>query len=529
MANWNLLVENYFSKKDILTLDKIDDLVLEVLKESTTLYEASKRGVAHDDKMGKEIVNQKGDKLVLSDFAFIQIGQDGVEDAEALGRKVEDIISSAGMEVLYQHPEVPTRSHKAAILVSAADDSDKKFAFVKYTSSSSLWREVDFEKATGFSMKGTQSSKEILALGPQTLIGTDAEITITNLPTVVAKNASASSAIPAPFTESLGVFFDNVYSKSGDAVLAFESSEQRDNSLSSVNKYFGEIMAPALLGINYKLQPDAVILDAQKNLLEPFGLTWADSTAVSYPQAPQNPLVDSYLHLGDRKIGVSSKSGKGANPSVKNLYSMIFDEASEEQRQQLREAGYGDYVDLVKLLTESSSKLGPIRAAVKLGILTEAAAQEAVDVIKNKIGVQEVNVSDELEKISSFHTPLRRMKLGVNQVKSLDSDAQSKIVKTYSPANHLVAGIAKAVAAQINAEESAQGGGKKFTAFGKAVFNFSTMVQIYGKFSKAGEAATVMNDFRIIYPPNFDGEMLLDAGKGYTSSGQNDKLTVKLK
>ena len=256
--------------------------------------------------------------------------------------------------------------------------------------------------------------------------------------------------------------------------------------------------------------------------------TWADSTGVSYPQAPQNPLVDSYLHLGDRVIGVSSKSGAGANPSVKNLYAMIFEEANDEQRQQLRSAGYGDYIDMVKLLVESSAKLGPIKVAITLGILTEAEAQEAIDVINNKVSMQEVNVSAKLNQVSSFHTPIRGVKMGVNDVKSMDEASMAKLVRTYTPANHVIAGIAKAVAATINSQESEQGG-KKFTAFGKAVFNFSTMVQIYGKFKKSGDSEIGMQDFRIIYPPNFDGEMLLNAGKGYTSSGQNDKLTVKLK
>ena len=389
-----------------------------------------------------------------------------------------------------------------------------------------MWREKDFGNETGFFMKGTQSSKEILALGPQTLIASEDEIALNRLPEVVINNAKGADGVSPTFTESLPAFFESVYAKGQPSPLRFDSAEAADQSLSSVNKYFGEIMAPALLGIGHMLQPDAVIADAQKNLLEPFGLTWADSTGVSYPQAPQNPLVDSYLHLGDRVIGVSSKSGAGANPSVKNLYAMIFEEANDEQRQQLRSAGYGDYIDMVKLLVESSAKLGPIKVAITLGIL-RGGSTRSDDVINNKVSMQK-SMAAKLNQVSSFHTPIRGVKMGVNDVKSMDEASMAKLVRTYTPANHVIAGIAKAVAATINSQESEQGG-KKFTAFGKAVFNFSTMVQIYGKFKKSGDSEIGMQDFRIIYPPNFDGEMLLNAGKGYTSSGQNDKLTVKLK
>ena len=528
MADWNALVESYFLQKKTLTYDIVDTLIGEFLdREVNFLDEASKRGVAHPDKMGKPITDKDGRSMTLSDFGFIQVGDEGIDDLEALQQRVEDTVAQNKAELLYRFPQNLSARYKAAIIV-LADEGGKKFAFVKYTSGNPMWREVDFFKETGFSIKGTQSSKEILALGPQTLIASEDEIALNRLPEVVINNAKGADGVSPTFTESLPAFFESVYAKGQPSPLRFDSAEAADQSLSSVNKYFGEIMAPALLGIGHMLQPDAVIADAQKNLLEPFGLTWADSTGVSYPQAPQNPLVDSYLHLGDRVIGVSSKSGAGANPSVKNLYAMIFEEANDEQRQQLRSAGYGDYIDMVKLLVESSAKLGPIKVAITLGILTEAEAQEAIDVINNKVSMQEVNVSAKLNQVSSFHTPIRGVKMGVNDVKSMDEASMAKLVRTYTPANHVIAGIAKAVAATINSQESEQGG-KKFTAFGKAVFNFSTMVQIYGKFKKSGDSEIGMQDFRIIYPPNFDGEMLLNAGKGYTSSGQNDKLTVKLK
>ena len=157
MANWNLLVENYFSKKDILTLDKIDDLVLEVLKESTTLYE-SNRGVAHQSKMGAVITDESGNKLMLSSFSFLEVGDrsevelelkddngepvlkvgDEIKDTKTLVAVTDELTKDS--EVLYRHPEKLTNAVKAVIIVFAEDG---KKSFIKYTKNSPFWQEKD--------------------------------------------------------------------------------------------------------------------------------------------------------------------------------------------------------------------------------------------------------------------------------------------------------------------------------------------------------------------------------------------------
>lgn len=514
MANWDLLVEKYFNKKNTLTAETIEQLIGEFLDhEINFLQEASTRGVAHPDKVGKEIANKEGKVLTISDFAHFQIGEDEIEDAEALAARVQQAIEGAGAELVYEYP----RKNKTAIVVLAEDEEGKKYAFVKYTASKFMWREKDFGNDTGFFMKGTQASKEILSLGPATLIASDSPIPIDGLPDYVTSRAKASEDVPQTFAESLPEFFSTVYKRQEPSLLRFDSSEQRNQSLSSVNKYFGEIMAPVLLGKEHMLtpQPASALNDAKENLLGE-GLNWTDASAVSYPEEANFPLVDSFLHFGDKKIGVSSKSKKGANPSVRNFMDLISGGDAGERETKLREGGFGEYLDLVKTIAGNTSKVGPIKLALSMGLIGEQEAQEAIDFVRENPDLAQARLSGRLDELSANHGNVKISALAANP----ELNKNSK----YRPSNHLIAGIAKRVAKEVNSKQS-----PSFTDFAKAVYAYSDMVQIYGKFVKAGDDSSKMENFKIIYPPLFDGQMLLNAGKGYTSSGQNDKLTIQIK
>lgn len=507
MANWDLLVENYFSKKNILTLDKIDDLVLEVLKESTTLYEG-KKGVAHPDKMGAVITDKSGNSLTLSHFEFFKdgdkVGGVAIEDTETLVTAVNETTKDS--DILYQHPEKVTNAARAAIIVFAKDEKGALKSFIKYTKSSPTWAEGKFGQETGYFLSGTQSSKEILAFGPATLIESSGVIPIANLPKTVINNAQGK--LPQAFVASLQPFFKAVYS-GGNSPLSFDNPEERDKSMSSLDKYFGEIMAPVLLGKEHMLSPQPAT--ALKDAAETFEVTWSSATGVSYPEEANYPLVDSFIYFGDKKIGVSSKSKKGANPSVKNFMDLI--EKSEKQ-QELRKDGFGGFLDLISVVTKASSKVGPIAAALSLKIISPADARQALLIINGK----SQSITPKLNDLSSNHG-----KTSINDVMKNPELAKNP---DYSAANHLIAGVAKAVANKVNKEGI---GGKTFTDFAKAAYALADMVQIYGKFSPEGDQGAKMENFRIIYPPLFDGAMLLDAGKNYYSSGQKGKLTIKIK
>lgn len=472
--------------------------------------EEGKKGVAHPDKMDKVITDKAGNKLKLSTFKKYTKGdiRKLFADGASLTADISSFLQSQNADKNVDYNSDPNMTPEkeaklqSAIVVVAKDDKGVGHAFIRF-GGGSTWQESQFAQATGYTLSGTQSSKEILAFGPNTLIGSGGEIAVENLPQVVVNNAKGK--LPEAFVASLGPFFNAVYN-GGNSLLSFDSPEQRDKSMSSLDKYFGEIMAPVLLGKEHMLSPQPAT--ALKDAADTFKVDWKEATGVSFPEEANFPLVDSFLYFGDKRIGVSSKSKKGANPSVKNFMDLI--EKSEKQ-QELRDDGFGGFLDLIDVVTNNNSKVGPIAAAKTLGILSDTDA--AIKFIKG-----EAKISDELNNLSRNH--------GKASISDVMGNPELAKNPDYSAANHLIAGIAKAVANKINKEGI---DGKSFTEFAQAAYALSDMVQIYGKFSPEGDQDAKMENFRIIYPPLFDGKMLLDAGKNYYSSGQKGKLTIKIK
>jgi hypothetical protein len=554
--------------------DTIDLLLEQVIQE------VSRKGVAHPDKVGKTMKNPAtGESLTLVDFKHV-LKEEG-QDKEDLFNAVENILASAKPPIpitwiSHDSSDKLRNNHGVGVIVVGQDSKGKSQAFIKFFNKSTMWKQIDFFRDTGWTIADTQSSRENLSFGPATLIKTEGQVSINKLGELVIQNATGN--LPDVFVDSLPEHFKNLYAKSTPSALKFENNEQRSESLPSVRKYFGEIVAPLILGKDFMLEPKSVLGEAKENLLDPQGISdWSTATAVSYPTDPANPLVDSYLHFGDNLVGVSSKSGTGANPSVKNLYMMLFEEAAPEQLQRIRDDGFDDYVNLIETLNNNSQKMGPIRAAVEFGLLSERDANEAVQFLKDNPDLLEAQLSDRLNQLSAGHglklpnfgmtgglgvmdlskliQERNRPSLvqkgkrgiwhlkyfnGVNEVeknlKTTDKEeAASKVANAfgvvagsgYRPANHLLAGIAKTLAAKINAEQL--NGLTKITQFARRAYAFSNMVQIYGNYSPSGEADVQMDTFKIVYPPKFQGEIILNAGKGYTSTGQNDKMTVELK
>ena len=222
MANWEKLIEEHYSKKNKIDENTIFELIeqallaegyqdSEVIKNYPSMrlstkgtkkaggepydedppkarsksapagfgaleeesLEESKEGVAHDDKMDKVITDKSGNKLTLSDFSFLKVGDksevelelknddgeivlkvevnDEIKDTKTLVAVANELTKAS--EVLYQHPEEIeklTNAARAVIIVFAKDfakneKGDLK-SFTKYTKSSPTWRKASSDK-----------------------------------------------------------------------------------------------------------------------------------------------------------------------------------------------------------------------------------------------------------------------------------------------------------------------------------------------------------------------------------------------
>jgi hypothetical protein len=263
------------------------------------------------------------------------------------------------------------------------------------------------------------------------------------------------------------------------------------SNLPALRDYFGEIMGPvALMSEMVGGQADA----ARDDLLS--GQPWG-SCSIFWPMAMNAPLVDSYFTAPDgTRVGISSKGGKGAKASVKNIYDAIA-KAPDEMKAQ-----YQTTVNIVNIVQSNSAKDGPFRLAELYQQLPQGLEQEVNGYIKE--GKKDyAGISPAATELFNYGTPRQD-------------------VPGFNVGYALVALLAKKVTRLINEA------GPEFGQGCVAFLNQSSIVQLYCKMGKNGQDARVTG-WDAVYPPNFQGTVEIDGSKNYYSSRIGGKFAFGFK
>ena len=262
-------------------------------------------------------------------------------------------------------------------------------------------------------------------------------------------------------------------------------------NLPALRDYFGEIMGPvALMSEMVGGQADA----AKADLLS--GQPWA-SCNISWPMAMNAPLVDSEFTAPDGTIvGISSKGGKGAKASVKNIHDAIADAPD------VMKAQYQTTVKIVNIVSKETAKDGPFRLAQLYRILPQGLEQEINGYIQ--AGKQDyAGLSPACTELFNYGTPRQD-------------------VPGFNTGYAMLALLAKKVTRTINSA------GPEFGQGCVAFLNQSSIVQLYCKMGKNGQDARVTGR-DAVYPPNFQGTVEIDGSKNYYSSRIGGKFAFGFK
>lgn len=256
----------------------------------------------------------------------------------------------------------------------------------------------------------------------------------------------------------------------------FENCAQH---IPALRDYFGEIMGPcALMADMVGGQAE----DANQALLK--GAGWGNSQ-VFWPQAMNYALVDSvFIGPDGQEVGISSKGGKGAKASAKNIADAIAKAPPKLVKK------YKFTVAIIQLVEQSSAQEGPFRIANYLKVLPAGLEKEIMSYVKS--GKSDyVGLSDDAKELFNYGTP----KQGA---------------PGFNTGLALTALLAKKVAKIVNEDPT-------FSAGALSFLNQSSIVQLYCKMGKQGDNARVTG-WDAIYPPNFKGRVILDGSKNYYSS-----------
>lgn len=232
--------------------------------------------------------------------------------------------------------------------------------------------------------------------------------------------------------------------------------------------------------------------EARKVVLN--GAPW-NQLGVYFPAGKTYGLVDFYLRAGNFSLGVSSKGGKGAPASVRNLYEGINN--AKKAGQDL-EAEYPNAAEVIAVINTKNMIDGPLALAVNYGLITNDQAEQVKTMIK----------------VHQRENPPEWIKPWTNKFKADPN-------KNWNYGYWVLSAVAAEVAERVNSNP-------KFSEGCLAFLNYASMMQMYTQ-ARADKGDVQITDFTAIYPPNFQGTIVLKAGKSYYASGINQKYVFDFK
>jgi len=347
-----------------------------------------------------------------------------------------------------------------------------------------VWGNKQVPPGWKLATKGAQKLQA--GFDPQNLIKTENVFNNVNqvIQTVVANS-------PDPVKD---VFAQNLTALAqGNGAVIFPGMAHQ---MEAVRDYFGEIMQPVALAggvITGQAEEARQILAG--------GAPWS-KCKVQFPMAMNAALCDSFLTAPNgQQIGISSKGGSGAKASAKNLYDAYVKAQKEGNTELLETAKYAIHV--VSIIARESAKEGPFMLGIELGIP----------------GIDQYLLQEVDYYINSGKTDFDGLSKNAKAILS-PYKVKAEVVG-FNTGYSIMAAVAKTVANEVNMSE-------EFSQGALALLNQSSIIQIYTKMAKKGEDA-VLQGFTAVYPPNFEGRVLMDGGKNYYSSRIGGKLAFYFK
>jgi hypothetical protein len=236
--------------------------------------------------------------------------------------------------------------------------------------------------------------------------------------------------------------------------------------------------------------------DARKFLLK--NQPWS-SCSITFPVGKNNGLIDSVLRPKKGvAIGISAKGADGAKASSSNIWAGV--ELLKNTGQQAVVDQYPEAVRILETIDTESIVNGPFVLGIDYGLCTRDDWTLALEAIKN--GYKQVPTGPKWKNITKL----------MSHIVSKKSDAPN-----YNVGYHALAGLAKQVADTINSKAP------KFSEACITFLNSSPLIQIHTD-AKADANGVMITGFRPIWPPQFKGTVILNAGKSYYTTNASQKF-----
>ena len=236
--------------------------------------------------------------------------------------------------------------------------------------------------------------------------------------------------------------------------------------------------------------------DARQFLLK--NQPWS-SCSITFPPGKNNGLVDSILRPKKGvAIGISAKGASGAKASASNIWAGVELLRNTEQQDVVDQ--YPEAVQILKTINDETAVNGPFVLGIDYGLCTPDDWRLAMEAMKN--GYKQVPNSPKWNNIKRLMSHIA---------------TQSSTAPNYNIGYHALAGLAKIVADTINTDAP------NFSEACITFLNSSPLIQIHTD-ARADANGVQITGFRPIWPPQFRGQVKLNAGKSYYTTDVANKF-----
>ena len=453
------------------------------LRENTGLNEAA-RGVMFREP-GQKFYYKDDQKKFLEFQKVIALPQqqNQFDDAEQMEQAIQSVYKKIKTKDIHWFNN-PTGALSFAIAHFKNEQGQDKF-FGKYfrqlTGSpqqrTNVWKNTDF-RDLGYQLDTPSSRKAGYGLKPQ-LVGLQTDQAYSN------PNQIISEIKDETFSEPLKSMPGSFPKFSVDEKLE-----------PAVRDDFGEVIGPIALWQGMNIDPATEA--ARKFYL---GKQSWSSCKIIFPGAQTTGLIDSVMRPpSGAAIGISSKGGKGAQPSVKNLgagINALRKNPTENNKKLLNE--YKSAISVIETLAEKSAVDGIIEVASQRGLIDNTVV-DAFERAKGKGG----KLSKQDQQVL---LPLTKYK-----------KSKGKSVLVY----HALAGLANLLAGSLNSDKEL-----RLSEAGLKFLNSSPLIQLYMN-TKAETGTVSVTGFKAIWPPQFSGRVEVSDRMYQTNKSPNGKMSFSL-
>lgn len=448
---------------------------LEQLNESTGLA---------NRKAGDVFRDGSGNEMVFNNIRFFpeQGGKLEPDELDMVIRQVNDELSS---DIQWLNAKSP---RSGGFAVSSFTTPEGELFFGRYLESI----KPDFtgnyvpNQVGDYRFAGKAAAKIQSGLTPQDLLTDRIDLTVDDILKQLASKLGTDNAL-----------YKVAYGIANGEPLPMTFDAPADESFTGFRDYFCEILQPIAL---QRGQYTGNAGEAAEIFL---GGTF-EGTLISFDDSKTAGLSDSIMTNSEGKsIKVSTKGGKGATASTKNLIDSV-NELQETDNGRKLIAKYEDTIEIMREIQKRGQAGAPLYLGMKYDIIDENDARKILE-MKNEApinlsDIDELGLSDNLVKLAKGR-----------------GTANTEKVNLYY---HLMAAVAFKAADEVNDK----------TDFSKAaadILNNGALVQVYTK-AKEGKGQWTLSEFDTVYPGDSIKGVYLSASKTYYSTGIKGNYTFKI-